>query len=89
MCPYMCMYVNPPLYVCLVASLGILGVCIRRSPMNVSAYFMLLQMQMKRKSFCAKRELMKMTLWMGAIRATGMVKCIDVKMEFAHTCIWI
>jgi hypothetical protein len=37
--------------------LGILGICIRRSPMNVSAHFMLLWMQMKSKSFCVKRVL--------------------------------
>ncbi len=38
--------------------LGIIGIFIRTSsPMNLSAHFMPLQMQMKRKSFCMKREL--------------------------------
>ncbi len=37
--------------------LGILGIFIRTSPMNVSAHCMPLQMQMKRKLFCMNREL--------------------------------
>jgi hypothetical protein len=37
--------------------LGILGIFIRTSSMSVSVRFMPLQMQMKRKKFCMKREL--------------------------------
>jgi hypothetical protein len=38
-------------------TLGILGICIRTSPMSVSTRIVPLQMQMKRMYFFVKREL--------------------------------
>jgi hypothetical protein len=40
-----------------IIPLGILGICIRTSPMSVSVRITPPSIQMKRMSFCAKREL--------------------------------
>ncbi len=56
--------------------LGILGICIRTSPMSVSVRITPPSIQMKKMSFYVKRELLRlnmtMTWMMVMIRATGM-----------------